>query len=57
MIVKESRLQQDWPVTLTPEQREQFLQEKVDRLQAWYHYLKKHDKSCKQNLERSRRPR
>ena len=43
MIVKESQLQTEWPVTLTPEQREQFLQEKAARLQAWYQHLKKND--------------
>ena len=52
MIVKESQLQQEWPVTLTPEQREQFLQEKIARVQAWYQYLKKHDQH-KTDLERS----
>ena len=43
MIVKDSQLQKDWPVELTPEQREQFLKEKADRLYAWYQYLSKHD--------------
>ena len=43
MIVTESQLQTEWPVTLTPEQRKQFLQEKAARVQAWYQYLKKHD--------------
>ncbi len=52
MIVKESQLQKDWPVTLSPEQREQFLKEKIARVQAWYQYLKEHDK-CNTDLERS----
>ena len=43
MIVKESQLQTEWPVTLTPEQRQQFLREKTARVQAWYQYLEKHD--------------
>lgn len=43
MIVKDSQLQTEWPVTLTPEQREQFLREKLARAQAWYQYLKKND--------------
>ena len=45
MIVKESQLHKDWPLELTPEQREQFLQEKVARVNAWYQYLKTHDQS------------
>ena len=44
MILKESQLQKDWPTTLSPEQREQFLKEKIARAQAWYQYLKEHDK-------------
>lgn len=53
MILKDSQLQkQEWPVTLTPEQREQFLQEKIARVQAWYQYLKKHDQ-YQPNLDRS----
>lgn len=43
MIVKDSQLQKEWPVTLTPEQREEFLKEKAARVQAWYQHLKKHD--------------
>lgn len=52
MIVKESQLQKDWPVTLTAEQREQFLQEKVARVQSWYRHLKQHE-ARKSHLERS----
>lgn len=52
MIVKESQLQKDWPVTLSPEQREQFLREKVARVQAWYQHLKQHE-TRKSHLERS----
>lgn len=36
MILKESQLQKEWPVELTPELREQFLKEKVARVSAWY---------------------
>ena len=47
MIIKDSQLQQlpdtQWPVELTPQQREQLLQEKLARGIAWQHQLKKHD--------------
>lgn len=43
MIVKDSQLQKEWPLELTPEQREQFLKEKIARVQAWYQFLEKHD--------------
>ncbi len=43
MIVKASQLQREWPMQLTPEQREQFLQEKIARVQAWYQHLKTHE--------------
>ena len=37
MIVKNSQLHQtEWPLVLTPEQREQLIREKVARLTAWY---------------------
>jgi hypothetical protein len=53
MIVKDSQLQkQEWPVELTPELREQFLQEKIARLNAWYQLLAKHDQHTS-NLDRS----
>jgi len=52
MIVKDSQLQKAWPVELTPEQREQFLREKAERVQAWYQYLIKHDQH-KPYLDRS----
>lgn len=52
MIVKDSQLQKDWPVELTPVEREQFLQEKVARVHAWYQYLAKHDQ-YKPDLDRS----
>ena len=43
MIVKDSQLQREWPTELTPEQREQFLQEKIARVRAWYQHLKDHE--------------
>ena len=47
MIVKDSQLQHvpdtQWPVELTPLQREQLLQEKLTRMRAWQQVLKKHD--------------
>jgi Spy/CpxP family protein refolding chaperone len=47
MIVKNSQLQHipdtQWPTELTPQQREQLLQEKLARMAAWYQVLKKHD--------------
>jgi len=53
MIVKDSQLQRretEWPVTLTPQQRDEFLKEKIARVTAWYQHQKKHDRK---NLERS----
>ena len=51
MIVKESQLHHtDWPVVLTPEQREQLLKEKVARIAAWYRHQQTHDHK---DLERS----
>ena len=47
MIVKDSQLHQfpdtQWPVELTPQQRQQLLQEKLVRMKAWQQVLKKHD--------------
>lgn len=51
MIVKDSQLHQtEWPVVLTPEQREQLLKEKVARLAIWYRQSKTNDHK---DLERS----
>ena len=51
MIVKDSQLHQtEWPDVLTPEQREQFIQEKIARIAAWYQHLKTNDHK---DLERS----
>jgi len=56
MIVKESQLHQlpdtEWPLELTPQQLKQLLQEKLDRVQAWQHQLKKHG-LIKQNVASS----
>jgi hypothetical protein len=53
MIVKDSQLQkQEWPMELTPELREQFLQEKIARVNAWYQLLEKHEQYTP-NLDRS----
>jgi hypothetical protein len=56
MIVKDSQLQQlpdtQWPLELTPQQRQQLLQEKFARVIAWHHQLKKHD-LIKQDVIRS----
>jgi len=44
MIVKDSQLHQtEWPLVLTPEQREQLIQEKFARLAARYQHLKTND--------------
>jgi hypothetical protein len=52
MIVKDSQLQTEWPVILTPAQREQLVQEKLARAAVWYQYLKQHDKQ--KHLDRKR---
>ena len=44
MIVKDSQLQTEWPVIMTPAQREQLVQEKLARAMEWYQSLKQHDK-------------
>jgi hypothetical protein len=47
MILKDSQLhnhrETEWPVTLTPQQREEFLKEKVARVVAWCQRQQKHD--------------
>lgn len=47
MIVKNSQLHQlpdtQWPVELTPQQREQLLQEKLARVAVLHRNMKKHD--------------
>jgi hypothetical protein len=47
MIIRDSQLHPlpdtEWPLELTPQQREQLLQEKLTRMIAWQHQLKKHD--------------
>lgn len=56
MIVRDSQLHQlpdtQWPLELTPQQREQLLQEKLARMIAWQRQLKQHDQ-YKSNLDRS----
>ena len=44
MIVKDSQLQTEWPVIMTPAQREQLVQEKLARALVWHQYLKQNDK-------------
>ena len=39
------RISTEWPTTLTPLQRDQFLREKVARLAVWYQHSKSHDKT------------
>ena len=48
MIVKDSQLHTtEWPLVLTPEQREQLIKEKVARFTAWYQQAKTNDqKNC-----------
>jgi hypothetical protein len=53
MILKDSQLHKEWPTVLTPEQREEFLKEKLARAQAWYSFMKKHDTQKQPNLDRS----
>ena len=53
MIVKDSQLQTEWPVEMTPAQREQLLQEKLARAMAWYQSLKQHDKQKEPYVKRS----
>jgi hypothetical protein len=44
MIVKDSQLHTtEWPIVLTPDQREQLIQEKFARLVARYQHLKPND--------------
>lgn len=51
MIVKDSQLQQtEWPIVLTPEQREQLLKEKIARIAAWCRHQQTNDHK---DLERS----
>jgi hypothetical protein len=51
MIVKDSQLHQtEWPIVLTPEQREQFLKEKIARLAVWYQRRQTNDlKDCERS--------
>ena len=53
MIVKDSQLHQtEWPLALTPEQREQLIREKFARLTAWYQHSKKtNDHNDQKNCE------
>jgi hypothetical protein len=53
MIIKDSQLQTEWPVILTPTQREQLVQEKLARARAWYQTLKQHDKQKQPHSKRS----
>jgi hypothetical protein len=53
MIVKDSQLQTEWPIVMTPAQREQLLQEKLARATAWHQSLKQHDKQKEPYVKRS----
>jgi hypothetical protein len=54
MIVKDSQLQTEWPVIMTPAQREQLVQEKLARALVWHQTLKKqYDKQKKPHDKRS----
>ena len=35
MILKQSQLEREWPVELTPQQRDQLIQEKYQRMLEW----------------------
>jgi hypothetical protein len=54
MIIKDSQLQQlpdtQGPLELSPQQRQQLLQEKFARVIAWHHQLKNYD-LIKQNVK------
>ena len=56
MKIKDSQLHQlpytEWPLELTPQQREQLLQEKLARMAAWQRQFKEHD-IIKPDIERS----
>jgi hypothetical protein len=52
MIIKDSQLRTEWPVVMTPAQREQLLQEKLARAQAWYQHVKQHDKQKQPYVKR-----
>jgi len=51
MIVKNSQLHQtEWPVVLTPEQRDQLIKEKIARLATWYQRQQPNDlKDCERS--------
>lgn len=40
-----ARVITDWPTVLTPQQRDQFFQEKLARLAVWYRHSKNYDKT------------
>lgn len=47
MKIKDSQLHQlpytEWPLELTPQQREQLLQEKLVRMAAWQRHFRTHE--------------
>jgi Spy/CpxP family protein refolding chaperone len=51
MIVKDSQLHQtEWPIVLTPEQREQLIKEKIARLATWHRRQQTNDlKDCERS--------
>ena len=52
MIVKDSQLHQtEWPLVLTPEQREQLIREKFARLAARYQHSKTNDHNDHKDCE------
>ena len=53
MILKVSQLQTEWPIIITPAQREQLVQEKLARALIWHQPLKKQYDKQKQ-LDRKR---
>lgn len=44
MIAADNQLPTEWPVIMTPAQRDQLVQEKLARAAARYQYLKQYDK-------------
>jgi hypothetical protein len=53
MILKVSQLQTEWPVIITPAQREQLVQEKLARALVWQQSLTHHDKKKQPYVKRS----
>ena len=55
MIVKQSQLEREWPMELTPVERDQLIQEKYQRMYTWYQSQRQRQRQRQQQYDHTNR--